>query len=79
MAVQDSQSPLAVSKNFAKGRERLSGAFARDGALLDMLDNPGQWSHGSGLYCAMKTGELTENQSRFQLQPSQMTKAKSKF
>ena len=70
---------LAVSKNFAKGKERLSGAFARDGALLDMLDNPGHWPDGSGLYCAMKTGELTENQSRFQLQPSQMTKAKSKF
>jgi hypothetical protein len=60
---------LAVSKNSAKGRERLSGAFARGGALLDMLDNPGHWPHGSGLYCAMKTGELTENQSRFQLQP----------
>jgi hypothetical protein len=31
---------LAVSKSFAKGRERLAGAFARDGAVLDMLDNP---------------------------------------
>jgi hypothetical protein len=61
---------LAVSKNFAKGRERLSGAFARDEAMLDMLDNPGNWPDGAGLYCIMNTGELTENHPRFQLQPS---------
>jgi hypothetical protein len=60
---------LAVSKNFAKGRERLSGAFASDGAVLDMLDNPGRWPAGAGLYCVMNTGELTENHPRFQLQP----------
>jgi hypothetical protein len=61
--------PWPFRKIFAKGRERLSGAFARDGALLDMLDNPCHWPDGSGLYCDMKTGELTENHSRFQLQP----------
>jgi hypothetical protein len=60
---------LAVSKNFAKGRERLSGAFSRDGAVLDMLDNPGHWPTGAGLYGVMNTGELTQNHPRFQLQP----------
>ena len=60
---------LAVSKNLAKGRERLSGAFARDEAILDMLDTPGLWPDGAGLYCVMNTGDVTENHSRFQLQP----------
>jgi hypothetical protein len=60
---------LAVSKNLAKGRERLSGAFSRDEAILDMLDNPGQWPDGAGLYCIMNAGELTENHTRFQFQP----------
>lgn len=60
---------LAVSKNFAMGRERLSGAFARDEALLDMLDNPRHWPDGMGLYCVMAAGELTGNHPRFQLQP----------
>jgi hypothetical protein len=60
---------LAVSKNLAKGRERLSGAFARDEAILDMLDNPGQRPDGTGLYCVMNTGDVTENHTRFQLQP----------
>jgi hypothetical protein len=59
----------AVSRNLARGRERLSGAFARDGIILDMLDSPDHWSKGAGLYCTMKTGDLTVNHSRFQLQP----------
>jgi hypothetical protein len=59
----------AVSKNFARGRERLSGAFSRDEAILDMLDSPCHWPNGAGLYCIMNTGDLTENQPRFQFQP----------
>jgi len=59
----------AVSRNFAGGREPLSGAFARDRAILEMLDSPGQWPEGVGLYCAMNTGDLTVNHPRFQLQP----------
>jgi hypothetical protein len=59
----------AVSKNLARGRERLSGAFSRDDAILDMLDSPRQWPDGAGLYCIMNTGDLTENHPRFQLQP----------
>ncbi|MDH2347084.1 hypothetical protein [Bradyrhizobium sp. SSUT77] len=49
----------AVSKNLARGRERLSGAFSRDDALLDMLDGPHQWPDGAGLYCIMNTGDKT--------------------
>jgi hypothetical protein len=59
----------AVSKNFARGRERLSGAFSRDDAILDMLDSPRQWPDGAGLYCIMNTGDTTVNHPRFQLQP----------
>lgn len=59
----------AVSKNLARGRERLSGAFARDEAILDMLDDPRHWPEGAGLYCTMNTGDLTENVTRFQFQP----------
>jgi hypothetical protein len=59
----------AVSKNLAKGRERLSGAFSRDEAILDMLDSPGQWPDGAGLYCLMNTGDVTVNHARFQFQP----------
>ena len=59
----------AVSKNFASGRQPLSGVFARDDAILDMLDNPGHWPDGAGLYCVMDAGEMTQNQPRFQLQP----------
>jgi hypothetical protein len=61
---------VAVSKNFAKGGERLSGAFARDTAVLDMLGAPDHWADGTGLYCAMNAGDLTENNPRFQLQPA---------
>jgi hypothetical protein len=59
----------AVSRNFARGRERLSGAFARDTAILDMLDSPTQWPDGAGLYCLMNAGDLTVNHARFQFQP----------
>jgi hypothetical protein len=59
----------AVSKNLARGRERLSGAFSRDEAILDMLDAPLHWPEGAGLYCTMNTGDLTENTDRFAFQP----------
>jgi hypothetical protein len=59
----------AVSKNLARGRERLSGAFSRDEAILDMLDSPHLWPEGAGLYCTMSTGDRTINHPRFQLQP----------
>ncbi|MCP3446180.1 hypothetical protein [Bradyrhizobium sp. CCGUVB14] len=59
----------AVSKNLARGRAPLSGAFSRDAALLDMLDDPRHWPDGAGLYCTMNTGDRTLNNTRFQLQP----------
>jgi len=59
----------AVSRYLARGRERLSGTFARDEAILDMLDDPRHWRQGAGLYCTMNTGDLTENTVRFQFQP----------
>lgn len=59
----------AVSKNLARGRERLSGAFSRDDAILDMLDSPERWRDGAGLYCTMNTGDMTVNHTRFQFQP----------
>lgn len=59
----------AVSKNLARGRERLSGVFSLDGAILDMLDDPRHWPEGAGLYCTMNTGDLAENRPRFQFQP----------
>jgi hypothetical protein len=60
---------LAASKNLAQGRERLSGAFASDVQVLDMLDGPSDWPDGTGLYCVMAPGDVTENHNRFQLQP----------
>lgn len=59
----------AVSKSLARGRALLSGAFSRDAALLDMLDDPRHWPEGAGLYCTMNTGDRTFNHTRFQLQP----------
>ena len=59
----------AVSRNLARGREPLSGAFSGDNAILDMLDGPRHWPEGAGLYCIMNTGDLTENTARFQFQP----------
>jgi hypothetical protein len=60
---------MAVSKNLARGREPLSGAFSRDEAILEMLDGPLQWPDGAGLYCVMNVGDTTVNHPRFQLQP----------
>lgn len=60
---------LAVSGNLTKGKERLSGAFARDHALIGMLDEPRNWPEGAGLYCLMNGGDLMVNHSRFQLVP----------
>lgn len=59
----------AVSRNLAHGGKRLSGAFARDESILDMLDDPRHWPEGAGLYCTMNIGDLTENSVRFQFQP----------
>lgn len=59
----------AVSRNLAHGGVPLSGSFARDAALLEMLDDPQHWPEGAGLYCTMDTGDLTENTARFQFQP----------
>ncbi len=59
----------AVSRNLARGRQRLSGIFSRDAMLLDMLDDPRHWPDGAGLYCIMKPGDMTANAPRFQFQP----------
>jgi hypothetical protein len=59
----------AVSRNLSHGGKPLSGTFARDEAILDMLDDPQHWPEGAGLYCTMNTGDLTENSVRFQFQP----------
>lgn len=59
----------AVSRNLARGRQPLSGAFSRDVAIIDMLDDPRHWPEGAGLYCVMNEGDVTENTARFQLQP----------
>lgn len=58
---------MAVSKNLARGGERLSGAFSRDTELLNMLDDPTNWPDDAGLYCVMNTGDVTQNDSRFQV------------
>lgn len=60
---------LAVSGNIARGQQRLSGAFASDIQVLDMLDDPRIWPQGAGLYCTMNAGDLTHNHNRFQLAP----------
>jgi hypothetical protein len=59
----------AVSKNLARGRAPLSGAFSRDATILNMLDDPRHWPEGAGLYCTMNAGDRTINHARFQLQP----------
>ncbi len=60
---------LATSRNLARGKERLSGDFATDVKVMDMLDDPTQWPDGAGLYCVMNTGDVTANHNRFQIQP----------
>jgi len=60
---------LAVSKNLAKGRERLSGVFQEAVGLIDMLDSPAHWPELTGVYCIMQHGTRTENRNHFQLAP----------
>jgi hypothetical protein len=60
---------LAVSGNLAKGQQRLKGAFATHIGVIDMLDHPESWPAGSGLYCVMRVGDVTQNDNHFQLQP----------
>jgi hypothetical protein len=60
---------LAVSGNLARGRRRLSGAFASDVQVLDMLENPINWPESAGLYCVMLTGHVTQNHNRIQIAP----------
>jgi hypothetical protein len=60
---------LAVSKNLARGRERLAGTFASDVRILDMLEEIEAWPEGTGLYCVMRAGDLTVNRNHFQLAP----------
>ena len=38
---------VAVSKNFARGRERLSGAFSRNEAMLERVPISGRTARGS--------------------------------
>jgi hypothetical protein len=60
---------MAASRNLSQGRKRLSGAFASDIQVLDMLDDPKLWPDNTGLYSVMNEGSTTENNLRFQLQP----------
>ena len=60
---------VAVKKNFSRERVRLSGAFTRDEAILDMLDSPEKWPSGTGLYCLLQTDEIAELSEMLQLQP----------
>jgi hypothetical protein len=60
---------MAVSGNLAAGRQRLSGEFATDIRLLDMLERVQSWPQNTGLYCMMKAGDLTYNHDQFQVAP----------
>jgi hypothetical protein len=60
---------FAVSGNLARGQQRLSGAFASDIHVLEMLDDPTSWPEGAGLYCVMRAGDTTYNHNRLQLAP----------
>lgn len=59
----------SAARYLARGRERLSGIFSIDAAILDMIDDPRHWPDGAGLYCTMPTGTSTEDSARFQMQP----------
>jgi hypothetical protein len=61
---------LAVSRNLAKGQQRLKGAFATHIGVIDMLNHPEGWPAGSGLYSVMHVGDVTQNDNHFQLQPA---------
>jgi hypothetical protein len=60
---------FAVSRNLAKGRQRLPGIFQENVCLIDMLDDPTRWPELTGLYFMMKPGARTENRNHFQLAP----------
>jgi len=60
---------MAESDNLTSDGHKLSGAFPSDVHVLEMLDAPDRWPPGAGLYCIMKTGDLTQNHRRFKLQP----------
>jgi hypothetical protein len=60
---------LATSGNLAAGRQRLAGEFATDIRLLDMLGDVQSWPQSAGLYCVMRTGDLTYNHNHFQIAP----------
>jgi hypothetical protein len=60
---------LAASGNLGKGRQKLSGKFAEDIKIIDMIDDPKAWRPTSGLYCLARHGAFMENNNRFQLQP----------
>jgi hypothetical protein len=60
---------MAVSGNLARGNKRLTGVFARDLAIVEMLDNAATWPKGAGLYCLLDTGDMITNHQRFQLVP----------
>lgn len=60
---------LAVSKNLAHGRQRLVGTFASDVRILEMLEKIDAWPEGTGLYCVMRAGDLTQNHNHFQIAP----------
>ena len=60
---------MATSGNLSQGQVKLSGEFASDVRVIEMLDNPHQWSPGTGLYCVMNAGDLTQNHNLFKLAP----------
>jgi hypothetical protein len=60
---------MAVSENLGMGRKKLAGDFASDIRVLEMLENIRAWPMGTGLYCLMRAGEMTQNHNRFQIAP----------
>lgn len=60
---------MAVSGNLGSGGERLQGRFSNGIHVDALLDDPGAWPPGTGLYCVMASGETTQNHNRFQLAP----------
>jgi hypothetical protein len=68
---------MAVSGNLAIDRKKLTGAFADDIRIVDLLENFQLWPHGTGMYCVMRTGDLAYNHNRFQVAP--LTNAKGEI
>jgi hypothetical protein len=60
---------MAVSHNLGIGRKKLAGDFASDVRVLEMLENVKAWPMGTGLYCLMRVGQMTQNHNRFQIAP----------